>query len=323
MNNRRLTFGVMVSCFALMAIASVEGGEAVPPMSEQIAGIKARVAHYEARAQRITDEMIALDSEMEKDVDVILKLVISIKDSTDSKTRVTNLKHDIVERLGNSIKVYQKNRARRLEAFRMSSVNEPKDTAHAAVGALDARIEKRVAQIMEVSASLTTHKDWAHYDRYRRDEYDNYAQTEEYTRYKRTLSNSEHQKSKVFDALEESIKDLDAEIVKLKQKISLAYTSELKALWQDRMDFAVETQAKRKKQILELMSAQQAPARSLGQREAFRTESIVEDMVTEVAEDYRRLYQIGRRRNAELSKLKQWQDQLGRAEAYAKANPDK
>ena len=287
-------------------------------LNSQVALIEKQVERYSQRVDATTAELIALDKEIEQGVDEILKLILPVKDSTDSKTRVINMKHDVVEKLGNSIKLYKQRRAMRLEEFRVDRVKEPKEESLKAVTALDTRIEKRIQQIMDVTASLTQHEDWAHHDKYKRNGYDNYVETEEYSRHKKNLSNSGQQKSKVFDALQESVEDLDKEIKSLEQKKARAKNADQKDLWEQRIILARTTQSNRKKQFMALASAPKPIERSVGSKGAFELEKWVEEMVDEVASDHRRLMQLGSRRKTELIKLKSWQARLTNAQSRLK-----
>lgn len=126
---------------------------------EIISRLEGAVAHYGKKSEELTSELLAMDGVVEKKIDLLVEVLSSLKDSTDSGTRIENNKVDLIEGLRKSIAFYQSRRAEK-EARFLSIQNEAtKDDLKGDMDFLDERSEKRIGQIMELTKSFTQHEE--------------------------------------------------------------------------------------------------------------------------------------------------------------------
>ena len=89
----------------------------------------------------------------------------SLKDSQDSKTKVANIKDEVIEALVRTISLYRQKRVDVFERMRTNS-NVPKEELEKTLKAFDDRIGKRVDQVMELAKSFPGHEDVKKYESY-------------------------------------------------------------------------------------------------------------------------------------------------------------
>lgn len=132
---------------------------------QSVENLKQHIAQREERFELLKKDLLDLDARTEKEIDRIVKLLASLKDSIDSKTRVANLKEDVMEALVRTIWLYRQKRVDVFERMRKDS-NVPKEELEKTLKAFDDRIGKRVDQIMEVAKSFPGHVDVKKYESY-------------------------------------------------------------------------------------------------------------------------------------------------------------
>ncbi len=311
-------------CIAIVAVVGLlsisYAAEQAPPTQEQVMyqveSLKKQVARSEGKVGAITDDMVVLYNEIESGVDEIMKLLESVRDSTDSKTRITMVKKHFIETLIKNIKFYQNRRLRHLENMRMGHGYLPIKEELESLKFLDKHIEKRIDQILKLDETLTKNREWSRYEKYQVTGYGSYKVSDDYTRYRKNLSKSDQMKGKVFDAVESDIEALDKEIKKIAEKTPLQIGRANESFWQERLGYYTEVKKKREQQIVELISSRPPAANTVDRRDAFDISKWVDDMVENLARDNRRLIQLSTQRKEELRYLKKWRDRLTQAEAY-------
>ena len=98
--------------------------------------------------------MVQLDTRIEKQVEDLVKMLSGLRDSQESRTKVTQLKKSAIEGLKRGIELYAKKRKEIREMVRTGG-----DEALVDLGKIDQRILKRVDQIAELTKSIPTHDD--------------------------------------------------------------------------------------------------------------------------------------------------------------------
>jgi len=310
----------VMAAFGLLIISSAIGVEQKAPTQEQVLHqvdlLKKQISRIEGRVNSFADEIAVLDNEIEAGVSEILKLLESIQDSTDSKTRVTMTKKNFAESLIKSMKFYQNRRAKRLENLRMGNGYLPTEAELQALKYLDQHIEKRIDQVIDLSKTLAQHKEWSRYQKYQRTGYRSYKISDDYRRYTKNLSKSDQMSGKVFDAIEGDIDAIGREIQKLTNNSPLQSGRANESFWQERIKYYQEIEKKRKKQLVQLISSPPPSGKKVSRKTAFEISKWIDDMVLNLGKDNRRLIQLSTQRNEELRYLKKWQDRFQQAEAY-------
>jgi len=314
--------------FAVTAVTVLAEGEPLP-IDQQIEIIKRQIQNAEERVEVQTQSVLSLDRQVESQINDVITLLTTIKDSPDSKTRVTALKKDIIEGLERSIAFYRQRRTERIEALRTGYSREPNAQADQAMNFLEEKMDKRVDQILQVTASLTDHTDWKRYedqygrgDTYRND--DEYSSRDErvsnaYDRHERAVDQGEREKQAVSKDLKEDSERLRRETDSLRQSLANARTDEARQRTEDQIRKNEETLAKRREQSRNLLIADGKPAKPVSQYVAFETEKTVDDLVRDIQRNHRELVQLASERKNSAMRLKQWQERLRAAQAYALA----
>lgn len=121
--------------------------QAIKVTEEVIAGQKDRV-------QTVTDKLKATDELIERRVERVVNQVCSVTDSSDSGTRVMQAKEDVLEGLKKMLDYYVRERDQRFAALYRRDTRISKEELLNDINRLNARIEKRVDQILAITRSL-------------------------------------------------------------------------------------------------------------------------------------------------------------------------
>lgn len=158
------TLGIIV-----LAMTSMLGISQTPPAMDHearvqsVENLKQHIEQREARFQVLKEELLTLDARWEKQVESIVKTLATLKDSNDSKTRVANVKSDVIKALVRTIWIYRQKRVEVFERMRKDA-SVPADRLEGDLKAFDAKIDKRVEQVMELSRSFPGHEDFRKYE---------------------------------------------------------------------------------------------------------------------------------------------------------------
>ena len=317
---RTKRFRMAVTVFLLTGVAFCGLAEQAT-LEQQVEWLRRQAHRAEEQVKTKTDGVLDLDRQIEAKIDDVVELVTSIRDSTDSKTHVTGVKKDIIDGLQNSIAFYRQRRAGRIAALRTGASAEPADYNDGAIRFLDDRVDKRVEQILEVTASLTQHKEWKRSEKhYRSKDYDggnrsSDVETTEYRQYDKNRSQSEREKTDVAEALVQDADKLTAENRSLRQSLAYVKTDEAKARIEAQIKRNEETAEKRRGQVRSTLTDAKAPGKSLSRQAAFETGRWISDLVQGIGKDHRELVRLATERKQSVAQLKLWQDRLSRAEA--------
>jgi hypothetical protein len=190
-----------------------------PAMAEEAIDIEARrqsvvdlethITQREARLAEWAKDVQDLDARIEKRVEELVKLVAGLRDSQDSRRRVTMLKMDAIDALQRGIELYITKRKEIREMVRTGG-----DEALGDLGKIDARIIKHIDQIAELTKSIPGHKD---VEKYQSDGgsywngyyYENSRLSEDRKQNRRDTSGSTKQGNETAKALEEALERLE------------------------------------------------------------------------------------------------------------------
>lgn len=293
---------VTLAMFAALAGTSLQ---AAPPVSTT-AQWEAAVVAREQRVKLLHDELKELDSRIEGRVDVIVGALRAIGDSKDSRTKVTRMKEDTIERLTKTITYYQTKRATLLEELRKPTLRLTEEQKRKGVAAFDARIDKRVTQILTVQKSLPGHKDYARYNATGSDWDGNttYEDNEDYRQNQRVTAHTDLQRKDIVKKLEDSIK-------RLEQQSRALMASNAPAPEISRND---QLLAERRKQRAEALTATATATRGVGKNEAHDLDKALQTAISELSYDFTTLFERYSTYLRELS-------DLNRARAALAAKP--
>jgi len=124
-----------------------------------VANMETYIDQREKRLVELGQDIMTLDSRIEKRVDELVKMLADLRDSKDSRTKISNIKQEAIEGLRRGIDLYSAKRREMAEKARQGD-----STALGDLGKFDDRIYKRVDQIVELGKSFPTHKDVDKYE---------------------------------------------------------------------------------------------------------------------------------------------------------------
>ena len=162
------------TAFGIWSLALLSGPAQTPPAAvtidyparvQSVVNLKQHIAQREERFELLKKDLIAMDARVEKQIDEVVKNLATLRDSIDSKTRVANLKEEVMEALVRTIWLYRQKRVDVFERMRKDS-NVPKEELEKTLKTFDERISKRVDQIMELAKSFPGHQDVKKYESY-------------------------------------------------------------------------------------------------------------------------------------------------------------
>lgn len=260
------------------------------------------IASREERATRLVNEMKACDQRIEAGIRKLRDQITRATDSQESKTRVTRLKGDFIEGLKKAATAYATKRAEVEESLRQSPDRYTREDLFKARGALDARIDKRVDDIMAVASTFDAHKDLEKYN-YQGggDSWDGWGGVwEDNPEYEQNL-----RASRAGNKVENSVtRDLDAAIDRLKIKLAgLKEQQRTSGELPDTKLKALEEETKRIEGQLQLrtlqrdtlMSAQPAAATApIGLRDAINLDKEIETTASDLRQDFTAMFQCFR-----------------------------
>ena len=287
---------------ALFATAQPGIHAATPPPA--VVQYEAALAAREQRTALLRDELKALDTRIEGRVDTIIGALRSIGDSKDSRTKVARMKEQTIEALKKNIGYYQTKRAALQEEMRRPTLRLTEEQKRKGIAGFDARIEKRVAEILAVQKSLPAHQD---YERYKVTGSDwngtTYAVNEDHRQNQRVTAYTNSQRKEVQEGLRRSIARIEQQNRALKAQGAPA----------DEIAKNDALLADRRQQLATALSPVSTPTRAIGQKEALDLDKAMQTAIAELRKDFTALFARYSAYLQELSAVNQTRDALAAA----------
>lgn len=234
------------------------------------------------RADLLRAEIKSLDARIESRLATIIDGLAKITDSKDSRTKVARLKEDTVNALAQNLSNYQRRRAALLEELRRPTLLITAEQKRQIITALDARIEKRVSQILELQKSFPTHKDYARYEATGSSDLGTeYKVSDDFRQNQRVTAHTNQMQEKVIAGLRQSIARLEQQIH------TLAATPGMEKERAQSEALLVE----RRKQLKEALENKTTVAqRSVSQKEAQGLDQALRQATEELRRDFTTLF---------------------------------
>lgn len=293
--------------------------------SRSVEALKQYIAQREARFESQKQDLLMLDARVEKQIDEIVKNLASLKDSNDSRTRVANIKDDVIQALIRTIWTY---RQKRVEVFeRMKDLNVPIDQLEKSMKVFDDRIAKRVGQVMDLAKSSPGHQDIKKYESYGGSSYDGYYQedtrvSEDWKQNRRDNTSGKVMRREVLQELDKALETNQSRQRSLTDTLANRKLSDReKALRQEelgRLDAAIDT-LKAKRRELALPSG--GAAREIGGDEAHDAEQMLDDAGRDLARDFSEIMRKYAELDTERTRLFDMKKNLSDREEWLKNNP--
>ena len=171
--------------------------------------LESHIAQREQRLGELGQDIVTLDARIEKRVNELVKMLANLRDSQDSKTRISKIKQEAMDALKRGIGIYVNKRKEIRERVRTGD-----ETSLGDLGKFDERISKRVDQIVELSKSFPASQD---VDKYKSEGgsywngyyYENSSISEEWKQNRRDSNQSKVQRDETTAAIRETLDRLD------------------------------------------------------------------------------------------------------------------
>jgi len=157
-HNAAIALAIVLSpiCFAEPTPAPAIDLEA---RKASVVNLETHIAQREERLAELGKDIVSLDSRIEKRVDELVKMLAAMRDSKDSRFKVSQLKQEAINGLRNGIELYSRKRAEMSEKARTGDAGALGDLAK-----FDEHNITRVEQIVELTQSFPAHQDIAKYE---------------------------------------------------------------------------------------------------------------------------------------------------------------
>lgn len=299
-----------------VAVAGVPAEE-----DARVSLLQKRVALQEAKVRALTEEMVQIDAGIERDVDLIIERLSAVTDSTDSDVRVANQKREIIVALKKSIDFYRKQREqRKAQLLQPTYLNVPDEDLKQDIATLDARVEERIDQIMQITASLAQDTDYDQYDRYITDNNGNRRVNREVRQAENSTKRAVNAKGDVADGLVADKAKLESEIAKLEQQAARTQDADTRAFLEESIAWNRELVQKRDEQIAALIMPAAPAQQPITAKASNELDRLFDGMRLDIKADYQKLLTLKSRRDQERAQLKRLTDALAQASA-APASP--
>ena len=270
------------------------------------------IEQKEAKIQEMTDEILAIDAQIEETVEKIVQYLASVKDSAGSHTKVAVIKEKAIQGLAKSVEDYKRERGKRLNELNKRHPNLSRDILQKQVNITDERIDRRIEQIINITSSLTQNQDVKKYDTYwtqqrssgrRRSGRAKQKVSKEYKQNKSVTAKSNALKDKVVKGLEEEIKSLEAKNVSLNARIQTERSKDKKEQYKKDIEANNVTIEKRKVQLQEAETETTVAATPIEYKDARDLEDKIADLVLDIQDHEAKMKQLIYNRNMALKKL--------------------
>lgn len=238
------------------------------------------------------DELLASDARIEATIDRIIETLKMVGDSKDSRTKVARLKEDTVKRLAKNIEFYQRKRADLQEQIRRPTLNLTTEEKLRAIAKVDARMEKRVQQILALNQSMPTYKDYEKYKAVDDGWYGTtYAVNEDYKQNKRLMTHTDSQRGKIIEGLQRSIDRLEQQNRSLQGWLVKATGDAHRQMLQYEIKRNEELLKERQTQLLDMAKPALDSSRPISGREAQDLDMSLRKVVNSLQREFTTLFQ--------------------------------
>lgn len=304
----------LAACFVLASSASLHAQNSLAPDAMLNAQIRLR----ESRIATKQELLKSTDARLEKGISDLVTLLQSVNDSPESRTRVTLLKEQVAKALAKSIGYYRQKRQETRGALERPDLGYSPDDLRKGLAALDERIEKRIAQIIELTRSLAVHQEFERYlveygdSRYGWDDDKKYRKNDDWYQNRRVTGLTDQDRKQVEEALQKNLDDLDRRARDLQSRMTTA-TGATKDLLAEDLAHVQQQQANRAEQMSELRVPTASATTNVDLDRARELQSLVKDMSGDLREDFFAIFRLYNELLVERRDLARLQAQAAKA----------
>jgi hypothetical protein len=287
--------------------------------------LKQHIAMREKRLGEVAAEIRERGQKMDGQIKELVATLAGIKDSQDSKRRVSEVKVEAIGGLKKMITVYKSERAKIFERLRSDS-SAPVAILNKEMDLIDQLVEKRAADIVELVKSIPGGEDVAKYEQdssYERNDisYENSRISEEWRQNRRDKVASEKSRREVQQALEKAIADLTSRRDGIKSGLASGpLSAPEKEIREQELARTVSLLDQRKAQLVEVSLPSVAPAETASRNEASDLKDLFESARRDIASDFSKTIQLYHDAVTERDRILALQDNLAAREKWLSEN---
>jgi uncharacterized coiled-coil DUF342 family protein len=186
------------------------------------------------------------------------------------------------------------------------------------VAALNARIESRVTQSLDIAASLVQHEE-GRTDKYQDSDTDNSVETREFRKAEKDASASAKVKADLAADLGASIAKLERDIRAREAELKTSADPQRQAQLSQDIETMRQTIEARRNQAEALVTAAKPATRAVGSAGAFEMDKMLDEMTLELKRDFAKFKSLVAERDAALARVKPLKVRLEDATAAIEA----
>ena len=287
-----------------------------------VVNLETHIAQREKRLAELGQDIVTIDARIEKRVDELVKMLADMRDSKDSKTRISKLKQEAIEGLRRGIDLYVAKRKEMRERIKAGD-----EAALGDLGKFDQRIFTRVDQIAELSKSFPAHKDVDKYESTGGDYwngyyYENSRISDDWKQNRRDNVQGGQTRDETTKAIREGIERLDQRRRSLKDLLAARNLSEsARQLYLQELGQVDAYKDRLNTQLVEVTSSSGGSAtRASGLDEAIDIEQLLEDARKDLREDVSNLFRLYDEFDRGRFRLNEMKDNLAARKAWLEKN---
>lgn len=293
---------------------------------ESVANLKVHIAAREARFEILSRDLQALDGRTETQIDSIVETLRGLKDSQDSKTRIANLKQEVIDGLVRTVWTYRQKRMELYERMRKDDT-VPRGELEKTLEMFDSRIGKRVDQVVELAKSFPGHRDVKKYESYGSAYYngwhhENTRISDEWRQNRRAATSGRVARRDVLKQIDDAIDDSES------RRASIAFALANRRLGESdratqagelgRLDAKID-HLRGRRRLMALPG--RGGTREIGKLEAHDAKLMLADASADLSRDFAEIMRKYSDLQSERSRIFALKNNLGAREEWLRKNP--
>jgi predicted nucleic acid-binding Zn-ribbon protein len=285
-----------------------------------VVNLEARISQLQERLAELGTEIVNLDVRIENRIAEQVELLANMRDSQDSRFKVSKMKREAIEALHQGTEAYARKRAEMAEKSRVGDASALEDLEK-----FDERTLVRVDQIIELTQSFPTHRDVEKYEYHATNYWDGYYHENtrisgDWRQARRDESQGNLQRRQTAEALRDGIEQAQS------RRNALVDNLERRSLSDVEREFTIREIGRKDAMITQLKRQQQgiivhgahSYTRMPGLDEAIDIEHLLLDQRRNLREDVSRLFRLYDVFTRERAKTAALQENLEARKAWLK-----
>ncbi len=301
---------ISISIFLAMAVINVAHAKE---------NLKNQIQKHQVKINKMTDEIMKLDNEIDASVSEIIDYISSVKDSAESRSKVITKKEETVKALTESIDFYRNERSKRLSKYKRRASNSTKKELAGEIEGIDAKIDERIDQIVQITSSLTQSGDFKKYTRkWNSNGKAREVITKEYKQNEVVASKTKRDQKIVVEKLKEEVGELENKNKKLEIELKRTSSEEKKQWIKDQIEKNSKNIEVRNQQAENLEDAPEPVTTPLKNEDVREMDEKLVEMTSEIQKMRNELVKLDIERDRERAIIKPMKIRLNRIKKQAK-----